>query len=169
MTAPAINTLSGKAISAIQANMIAGDIVDKFVALPQKRFNGTGRNDDQQGGCLVIMDNQNISQIFGQTLICYPWKKNIEKYREYCLKQARHLFQYPHNTSSFQSRMPTHNQWGGAIRTPQYILSFAGLTELGNEAVALALSVKINIQTVDDAKRIAKISNNIFLHKLLSA
>lgn len=102
-----------------------------------------------------------------------------DKEGKYCtlsLEKGRRLFNNPKHVSSFQSRnpgalipypdLPDHGinwgHWGGAIRCPdsQLILSFSGLPELGDEAVALAIAVQAGWLSGSKARAIAEISEN---------
>ena len=61
-----------------------------------------------------------------------------EKYLANCIEKTKRLAAHPEQLSSWESRDPAKNQWGGAVRG-NYIYSLSGLPELGDEAVMLAL------------------------------
>lgn len=62
--------------------------------------------------------------------------------------------------SSWQSRNPDEQQWGGAIIAGDWVLSCSGLPELWDEAVMLATAVISGILAYADAKHIAGLSGN---------
>ena len=64
------------------------------------------------------------------------------------------------HVSSWQSRDPEQDKWGGAIRAGDFVLSFSGLPELADEALMLAVALDLNLLTLEEANRIADISNN---------
>lgn len=62
--------------------------------------------------------------------------------------------------SSWQSRDEHAKKYGGAIRAGTYILSFSGLPEQADEALMLALAVKLGLLALREASEIAEISTN---------
>ncbi len=61
-------------------------------------------------------------------------------------EKGKRLFENPNDLSSWESRDPDHptqKKWGGAIRTPDYILSFSGLPELADEALCAIVALKM--------------------------
>jgi hypothetical protein len=83
-----------------------------------------------------------------------------EKYRAYVLEKPRRLALHPTHVASSQSRNEKRNEYGGAIRTNQHLLSFSGLPELIDEPMMLAFGVKVGSLTLDEAMLIAEVTGN---------
>jgi len=71
----------------------------------------------------------------------------------------------PH-LSSWQSRAPVNDRWGGAVRGNGFILSFSGLPEDADEAVSLVVAVSCSWLTWEKADEIADLSTNAFYAQL---
>lgn len=92
------------------------------------------------------------------------------RYVEFCQEKANRLeaayLANPHTAkSSWQSRNPDEEKWGGAILGPdsqnrQYVFSFSGLPELCDEAVTLLTAVEVGHLTPDEAIDIGEISGS---------
>jgi hypothetical protein len=54
-----------------------------------------------------------------------------------CLEKGKRLQDCPEHQSSWQSRNPDADEWGGAVRYGDFILSFSGLPELADEELML--------------------------------
>jgi len=81
-------------------------------------------------------------------------------FKNVCGEKAARLLQHKAHLSSWQSREPDSNKWGGAIRIKNGILSVSGLTELGDEAYCLYLAWLLGKVTIEELDAIASISNN---------
>ncbi len=63
--------------------------------------------------------------------------------------------------SSFQSRNPELDQWGGAILAGDYILSFSGMSsELIDESIMLLLAIELKLIPNEVTDKIVSISRN---------
>jgi len=62
--------------------------------------------------------------------------------------------------TSYESRDPDNNKWGGAVYADKYIFSFSGLPELADEAIMLTLAVELDFLSLQNASDIAKRNNN---------
>jgi hypothetical protein len=89
------------------------------------------------------------------------------------LEKKQHVLKTPH-LSSYQSRVPSANRWGGAIigysqstQLPTYAFGFSGLTEYCDEAVNFFAEIKIGCLTLSRACYIAGISKNTTFMKIL--
>lgn len=61
------------------------------------------------------------------------------KYFDFCQEKTRRLAQHSEHLSSWESRDPNVDAYGGAVKAPSgFIFSFSGLPELGDEALMLA-------------------------------
>ncbi len=89
--------------------------------------------------------------------------------RAFCNEKARRVLELG-ATSSWMSRDPEKNQWGGAVRVHQdVIFSFDGLPEDTNEALVLVLAVELELLNLEEAQGIAKLSANEKFSQLLKA
>ena len=86
-------------------------------------------------------------------------------------KVAR-LSRNPEHVSSFQSRAPDEDKYGGAIRLPKArspiigFMAWSSFPELVDEAYMLAVAMEAGLMTFDDAVVIANVSNNEFFPKI---
>lgn len=91
-----------------------------------------------------------------------------EKYSALCLEKARRLeaqYKAAGDLTSWQSRNPEAEQWGGAILGPdgqdrQYAFSFSGLPELVDEALTLRVAVKVGHLTGEEALEMGEASGS---------
>ncbi|MEJ0021269.1 MAG: hypothetical protein WDN47_01665 [Candidatus Doudnabacteria bacterium] len=84
-----------------------------------------------------------------------------EKYLTNCVEKAGRLAEHPEHLSSWESRDPDKQQWGGAIRGfDPFIYSLSGLPELGDEAVMIALVHKLRMRVGYKIDEIAEKSHN---------
>jgi len=77
------------------------------------------------------------------------------RYLHFAQEKALRLAVNPSHESSWQSRNEEEEQWGGAIRAGQYILSFSGLPEKWDEALCLAVAFTHQLINMDEAIAIA--------------
>lgn len=70
----------------------------------------------------------------------FPLEK-AEKYLNLCQEKAKRLAILG-GLSSWESRNPEENKWGGAVRFRDLIFSFSGFPELADEAVMLATAIR---------------------------
>ena len=75
-------------------------------------------------------------------------------------EQGSRLLMYRKHKSSFQSRDSERGLFGGAIRIPQFIISFAGFDELENEALLCTLAFHLNLETKETLLKILKLSES---------
>jgi len=97
-----------------------------------------------------------------------PYEK-YEKYLALSIEKAgrlaRHLGEH---FSSWQSRNPQKDHWGGAVKG-NYVYSMSGLPELGDEAVMLVVLRIIQPESGSLCSGIAKLSGNWYYEPLLKA
>jgi hypothetical protein len=94
----------------------------------------------RKGGYFCVADGLTGTPLLVAIVGEVPLEK-AEKYMEFAQEKARRLaFQIGH-VSSWESRDPDHNQWGGAIRIEDLIFSFSGLPELADEAAMLGVGL----------------------------
>lgn len=122
--------------------------------------------DDRQGGYFCLAEGATGIPIviikIGETSM-----KN-ERYLLFCIEKSRRLAGLPEHRSSYESRNPDQDMWGGAVRvkknTDDFIFSFSGFPELADEALMLLTA---HIFYGHDAQvigpklyEIARVSNN---------
>lgn len=122
-----------------------------------------------QGGYLSIFDRM-TGQLLLECRIGKIEKDEADNYRLFSQLKAIRAMAFPEHLSSHQSRDEKKKQYGGAIKTPELVLSFSGLPELGDEAIVLLLAYGFNWINFDQMMEIQQLSNNPFvepLHKKL--
>ena len=77
-----------------------------------------------------------------------------------CQEKAKRLLAHPEHLSSWQSRCTEQSQYGGAIRTPDYVLALAGLIEEADEAILVNAACALGLLNRSTAGAIASYSNN---------
>lgn len=98
-----------------------------------------------------------------------------EKYLSFSKEKPRRLASHPDHLTSSQSRNPDANQWGGAVRCGEVILSISGLPEMGDEAfmfIIAELYVGMGFgqpsAAVDMTRQLAVRDNNPYWQRLRS-
>lgn len=83
------------------------------------------------------------------------------RYLALAQEKARRLAKHPEHRSSWQSRNPDKDEWGGAIVASPYIFSFSGLSpDTADEAAMLMVAVELGYLELVKALTIAKLSAN---------
>ena len=147
----------------------ADHILNCFLRLPREI---TG---DKTGGYLTLRNAHDAQVAFCHSFGRIPQEKH-HKYLMLSLEKGARLWQFHASRGdllSWQSRDPSSfvgrfqvvgedpwGLWGGAIHAGEYILSFSGLPEEGDEALVLALAVLAAFIPLGQAQDMAKISNN---------
>ena len=119
--------------------------------------------DGRAGGYFALYERGPTGQV-GRALILETIGtvifKCISLYCRLVREKVHRLSQHLEHLSSWQSRDPDNNKWGGAIVAGIYYLSFSGLPELCDEAIVLITARTLGIISAHEAMRIAQISNN---------
>ncbi len=89
------------------------------------------------------------------------------RYMNLAPEKANRLLCCGDHVSSWQSRNPEIDQWGGAVRGNRYIRSFSGFPEALDEASMLLHALLCRDMTIDRAQQIARISRNEHIDKML--
>ena len=143
------------------------EVLESILQVATRRFPETTQG--RLGGFLCVLNPQ-IGEIVVTGLIgTEPDEKKREKYKLLAEEKARRLALHPEHQSSWESRDPDKNRWGGAIRGTRLLFSFSGLPELWDEALMLVLAVRLKEIETAAAQAIAKKSENQFFEQLLSA
>jgi hypothetical protein len=94
----------------------------------------------------------------------------IEKYNAFAPEKSSRLAAHAGDLSSFQSRDPDKDQWGGAVRSRRAgsrIFSCSGAPELGDEAMMLIVALAAGEMTPADAEEIVQLSRNPYFPELV--
>ena len=117
---------------------------------------------DRSGGYFCLADAETVLPLLIMAVGQVPVEK-AGKYLSFCQEKAKRLAEHPDHLSSWESRNPEKEQWGGAVRVGEFIFSFSGLPEMGDEAVMLAVADSHYVDTKDvtaTLNKIAERSNN---------
>lgn len=116
-----------------------------------------GGKPGQGGGafCLLLPQSGTDHLQILTLLIGAPNSARAAEYQDQALDNANHLADKPERSTSFLLRDPDTGCFGGAIRTPDFIMSFCGIDELADEAAMLLAAVKLEWMTCEQADSIA--------------
>lgn len=143
-------------------------IKELLLSVPQVTDNP---NPEKQGGYLTV-------RVDGEDSLVCPMGKGVpeekwNQYRKYSMEKALRLASHAHHSSSWQTRQPDINRYGGAIRVPRgqlitwdVIISFSGLPEQLDEALMLVAACKMKWMDVDQISAIASQNDNPFINNL---
>ena len=131
---------------------------ESAVRMVLRRFGNRNGWVGREGGYLCIADGKNGLPILTVLVGKVPPHK-ARKYLAFCQEKAGRLAGNRGHLSSWESRDPQKDHWGGAIRFNDYILSFSGLPEMGDEAAMLVAAMRSNIGATV-VKNIAQRSKN---------
>jgi hypothetical protein len=121
---------------------------------------------DKKSGYIAVMLRENGRLILhAQVGDCPDEKAN--KYRELSLEKAQRVYDY-RTISSWITRDPQEDKYGGGIAAGKYIIAFSGLPEEADEALVVALAEQLELLTSADAKNIIAVSKNSYIEKLRS-
>lgn len=135
-----------------------------------------GPSVDRYGGYISTKFVRDDRFLINQELVGEVRNGKDDKYREFSHEKAQRLemnfYQLGH-LSSFQSWKPEEDQWGGSIigmdpyMGVEHIFSFSGLPELGDEAMMLYVAVSMDYLSLEDALKIAEVSNNDVFRRIV--
>lgn len=122
---------------------------------------------ERKGGYFVLREKETGAIIFIVPLGTIDQEKN-RAYFLFAQEKGERLYanQKLGNISSWQSRNEADEKYGGAIVAGDFILSFSGLPELGDEAIMLELAYKLGWTDLHMVKVISQVSNNILFASL---
>ena len=125
----------------------------------------------KQGGCLCVA-NPEGEIILVSRLGQVRDRERGDRYFRFCQEKARRLISHPGDVSSWQSREPENDKWGGGVRLETgAIFTFSGLPELWDEAcmVTLAMALAGLSEPTGHLRRILETSQNPHGAKLIAA
>jgi hypothetical protein len=124
---------------------------------------------ESKGGYLSIFSGKTGVLLFSVLIGEVPPEK-VEKYSNLSREKAQRLLKNPGHLSSWQTRNPEEDKYGGAIRViletgQEFIFSISGFPEVGDETVVLVSAISTLGFNAKRAEEIAKISgNDLFNH-----
>lgn len=89
------------------------------------------------------------------------------KYRDLSLEKAERVCATK-TISSWATRDPKKEKYGGGIATSKYAIGFSGMPEVADEALVIVLAEKLGLLSPEEAKNIIAISKNECVAKLRS-
>lgn len=113
----------------------------------------------KHGGYFIIADGKTGLALLVVAIGDLPLEKAPKRF-VFSQEKACRLALWPTDESSYRTRNPEKNRWGGAIRFRDKILSFSGLPEHGDEAAMLNTGCMADQGFLEAAARIAALSNN---------
>lgn len=116
-------------------------------------FVGTARND------------QEFQPFFHEPIGIVP-PDRAEKYMKFSAEKPWRAYQLG-DVTSFTSRDPDNNQWGGGIVTGGWLIGVSGLPEQWDEAVVVVSAVLSGLESADWAATIAAKNANGYIMSLL--
>lgn len=119
------------------------------------------------GGFLCIMDRKK-GKIIKTVLIGAVPAGKAARYESLAKEKAKRLFSHLNegHLTSYESRDPEADKWGGAILTENLILSFSGFPEDGDSFICLSTAHTLRDIKKEDEKRIIVITKTEYLAKL---
>lgn len=160
------NNRATEAMSKIIEAVISG--LETWLTLPNNP------SPEKQGGYLAVFDHR--GHLGFVCRIGEVPDDKADKYFALAVEKGRRLISRYDHSSSFESRDPNADQWGGAVRMNNgWIFSFSGLPELADEALMLISGVSIRWLTHSSdlsrhsAQEVAKLNNNRFYYSLYAA
>jgi hypothetical protein len=140
-----------------------------------RKLNGNP-NPEKSGGWLTILYNPR--GISGKNVLSvgnFPTEKNFKYHnlsQEKAYRLLAHHFRDEEAFSSYQTRKPEENKWGGAVLEDvpsiSRIISFSGLAEKIDEALSLSLIQYLNGYLNENlAKKVVEFSENEFYEPMI--
>lgn len=115
--------------------------------------------DGRRGGALVIADES--GDIMFNLLAGSPDPNRWGTYQGFAVEKVGRLARRREHLTSWESRDPDTNRYGGAIRiiapdgSYHYLIGFSGLPEDKDTPYALLVAVRANLISAEEARRIA--------------
>jgi len=123
--------------------------------------------DKNSGGYFCVFTNDNLISPLGVLKIGEPPQEKQLKYFLLTQEKAQRLLSNPDHDSSWESRDVDINKFGGAIRTPDYVLSFSGLPEINDETLMIMFAFRLGMIPTSQVEKIIQFSGNQLVMSLL--
>lgn len=127
-----------------QWGLLAGGIIPRSLDVIVKKLSYFFKNSDERfknfwgkrGGFFCLMDKKTGEILLLCLIGQVPFEK-IERYRSLAQEKATRLFSHltEGHLTSYESRDPVNDKWGGAIVGDKYIHSFSGFPEDGDSFI----------------------------------
>jgi len=131
-------------------------------------LHGHGLPKDRNYGYLTSVEAE-TAQVEIAVMIGVCSHEKAQKF-DLSLEKARRLSSNPGHISSFESRDPGADKWGGSIRAKSRILSFSGLpNEKFDEAAMVYVAMKLGWIENFEALQIAAASDNEYVRIVMRA
>ncbi len=96
-----------------------------------------------------------------------PDPAKAEKYLAFCQEKVKRLAQNPAHLTSYESRNPGEDQWGGAIRAnDDSLLSLSGQPELGDEGIVMTIAEALDMTNVERLAEMVSRGNQAYWQRL---
>ncbi len=152
---------------------ILNDIIWCFENALKKLCELPEYTDERQGGYAVLM-NASTGDIIACIRVGLPTPGKEDKYMAFAIEKAKRLFNSRKQdgtiVSSWQTRNPDADQYGGAIYGVGWIASFSGLSpDTADDAVSAAALAQLEENPLprEQALAIGAISDNPFMEPLI--
>ncbi len=124
----------------------------------------------RRGGYFCVADA--LGEVQDLFLVGEVVREKAFRYRELAKEKVRRLATHPGHRTSYQSRNPALDFWGGAVRIPHpkriALLSFSGLSpDSLDEALVLMVAIETKILEPKKALRIAGRASGKYLKQLM--
>lgn len=144
--------------------IVPKDELARFTKLLQASFPAIAAlaPNNRRGAVVTVRMDTRAGPIERVVLGDFPELGKEERYNQLAHEKIMRLSVNKDDVSSFETRNPEDDRWGGAIRSlpTNILLSCSGLPELLDEAYMLAVAVKLGWCSPIRAKRIMQRSQN---------
>ncbi len=128
------------------------DSVTLFLHLINSHLETKDRH--RKGGWLCILRPD--GEVFIHQRIGKTSSEKDERYKHLSAEKALRLHAHPGHRTSWQSRDPALDRWGGAIRTIDgWVFSFSGLPEAWDEALMIGIVGFIDVEVDEHRSELA--------------
>ena len=154
-----------------QAHCPDGEVLVRLAGIVLAEVLALDLSDDvHRGGYLCIADNATGAPL-DVVKLGDPLPAKEGRYEELAKEKAWRLATRPWNDTSYQSRDPVRDRWGGAVRAGNHIFSFSGLTpDLLDEALVLVVARAymgwMNADVIRKCVKMAELGGNTLYGRL---
>lgn len=141
------------------------DYAERVLGYAMAHLCSAGQPPDKCGGYLAVIE---LGRGDLEMLVClgYSPPEKVEKRVEFAIEKGKRLYGLTDFTS-YESRRPEMDRWGGAVRGRELIFSFSGLPELWDEAAMLVLAIRLGQLQETDVCDVISEERNPHLRLLL--
>ncbi len=141
------------------------DYAERILGLAIAHLRSAGQPPDKCGGYLAIVElgRGDLEMLVG---LGYSSPEKVDKRMEFAIEKGKRLYGLTDFTS-YESRKPEIDRWGGAVRGRELIFSFSGLPELWDEAAMFVLAIRLGQLRETDVCDVISEERNPHLRPLL--